>query len=174
MKRLLDYLAESEFSAKRPVPGDRFSISINTDVVVESVVSEITEQGDFYIELNESGLQTLIAAGVINENFEQLLPHNQRPQNQTPTDGHMSPINGNAFKPYDRNENPHTWFKRDVERKNKEPEQEEDDDDGFQDAIRGLHEAKIFVRTSSGVVESTLNSELVKKSSSHQWFCRAW
>jgi hypothetical protein len=54
MKSLRDYLAEAEYSADNPVPGDYFDIEIDTDTLIETVVTEIQADGSNIIDLDEN------------------------------------------------------------------------------------------------------------------------
>ena len=106
MKSLKDYLAEEEFAASNPVPGDHFDIEVDTDTLIETVVVGLTEDGDIIIDLDDEAFS--------------LLESNMTAVDNVDSDGHMSPIFGSSFLNYNRKQDPRKWF-----RKNKE----HDDDD---------------------------------------------
>lgn len=132
MKRLTEYFVEESYGADNPVPGDFFDIEVDTDTVIETVVIELTEDGDVIVSLDNHAMSMLQEQGAL---FEAVgLPsavdstsplHGGPRQKETPTDGFMSPINGNAFLPYDRKKDPRTWF-TDIKKKLKESEEKEE------------------------------------------------
>jgi hypothetical protein len=119
MKSLRDYLAEAEYIAENPVPGDLFGIELDTDTLVETVITQINDDGSIVIDLDDTAMQMLSTAGYMFENS--LMPD---PMNDSPIDGHMSPINGNAFAPYHRKHDPREWFRKDIE-----PHKKDENDD---------------------------------------------
>lgn len=119
MKSLKDYISEAEFIAENPVPGDLFGIELDTETLVETVITQINEDGSIVIDLDDTAMQMLSTAGYVFENS--LMPD---PLNDSPIDGHMSPINGNAFAPYHRKHDPREWFRKDIE-----PHEEDENDD---------------------------------------------
>ena len=132
MKRLTDYIAEEIYAVENPVPGDHFDIEVDTDTIIETVVTEITEDG-VIIDLDEAALDMLQHTGVLLEDSNMPVAvdsaspiSGQSSQDRTPVDGHMSPIWGNNFMPYDRKKYPREWFS-DVKKKLKESEQNSSD-----------------------------------------------
>jgi hypothetical protein len=132
MKRLTDYIAEEIYAVENPVPGDHFDIEVDTDTIIETVVTEITEVG-VIIDLDEAALDMLQHTGVLLEDSNMPVAvdsaspiSGQSSQDRTPVDGHMSPIWGNNFMPYDRKKDPREWFS-DVKKKLKESEQNSSD-----------------------------------------------
>jgi hypothetical protein len=132
MKRLTDYIAEEIYAVENPVPGDHFDIEVDTDTIIETVVTEITEDG-VIIDLDEAALDMLQHTGVLLEDsnmpvaVDSASPISGQPsQDRTPVDGHMSPIWGNNFMPYDRKKDPREWF-TDVKKKLKESEENPSD-----------------------------------------------
>lgn len=132
MKRLTDYIAEEIYAVENPVPGDHFDIEVDTDTIIETVVTEITEDG-VIIDLDEAALDMLQHTGVLLEDsnmpvaVDSTSPISGQPsQDRTPVDGHMSPIWGNNFMPYDRKKDPREWF-TDVKKKLKESEENPSD-----------------------------------------------
>lgn len=128
MKRLTDYIAEEIYAVENPVPGDHFDIEVDTDTIIETVVTEITEDG-VIIDLDEAALDMLQHTGVLLEDSNMPVAMDsaspisgQSSQDRTPVDGHMSPIWGNNFMPYDRKKDPREWF-TDVKKKLKESEE---------------------------------------------------
>jgi hypothetical protein len=110
MKSLKDYLAEAEYILENPVPGDHFDIEVDSDTVIETIVTELGSNGEVIIALDEHAIQLLSRAGHLLENS--LMPS---PEDSTsPIDGHTSPINGSAFAPYHRKHDPREWFRKDV------------------------------------------------------------
>ena len=132
MKRLTDYIAEEIYAVENPVPGDHFDIEVDTDTIIETVVTEITEDG-VIIDLDEAALDMLQHTGVLLEDSNMPVAvdsaspiSGQSSQDRTPVDGHMSPIWGNNFMPYDRKKDPREWF-TDVKKKLKESEENPSD-----------------------------------------------
>ena len=132
MKRLTDYIAEEIYAVENPVPGDHFDIEVDTDTIIETVVTEITEDG-VIIDLDEAALDMLQHTGVLLEDSNMPVAvdsaspiSGQSSQDRTPVDGHMSPIWGNNFMPYDRKKDPREWF-TDVKKKLKESEENPND-----------------------------------------------
>ena len=128
MKRLTDYISEEIYAVENPVPGDHFDIEVDTDTIIETVVTEITEDG-VIIDLDEAALDMLQHTGVLLEDSNMPVAvdsaspiSGQSSQDRTPVDGHMSPIWGNNFMPYDRKKDPREWF-TDVKKKLKESEE---------------------------------------------------
>jgi hypothetical protein len=129
MKRLTAYFFEESYGAENPVPGDCFDIEVDTDTVIETVVTELTDDGDVIISLDEAAMSMLQQQGVLFESSN--MPsavdstsaiHGGPRQKVEPTDGFMSPISGNAFLPYDRKKDPREWF-TDIKKKLKESEE---------------------------------------------------
>lgn len=110
MKSLREYIAESEFILENPVPGDAFDLELSTDVLIESVVSELLEDGSPVIELDSRAVEIMESLGWT---FEDISPAS--------TDS-ISPIHGNAFAPYDRKHDPREWFRKDVHEEDDEQE----------------------------------------------------
>jgi hypothetical protein len=108
MKSLKDYLAEAEFIMENPVPGDYFDIEVDTDTLIETVVTEINDRGDVMIALDEHAIGLLTKAGYIFES-------GTTPETEDDTEGFMSPISGLAFIPYSRKQDPRNWMRNDVE-----------------------------------------------------------
>lgn len=128
MKRLTDYIVEEIYAIENPVPGDYFDIEVDTDTIIETVVTEITEDG-VIIDLDETALELLNRTGALFEDSNMPVAvdsaspiSGQSSQERTPIDGHMSPIWGNNFMPYDRKKDPREWF-TDVKKKLKEAEE---------------------------------------------------
>lgn len=119
MKSLKHYLSEAEYMAENPVPGDLFGIELDTETLVETVITQINEDGSIVIDLDDTAMKMLSTAGYVFENS--LMPDTM---SDSPIDGHMSPINGNAFAPYHRKHDPREWFRKDIE-----PHEEDEDDD---------------------------------------------
>jgi len=111
MKSLKHYLVEAEYILENPVPGDHFDIEVDSDTVIETVVTEIGANGEIIIALDESAIQLLSGAGHLLENS--LMPSPE--DSASPIDGHISPINGSAFAPYHRKHDPREWFRKDVD-----------------------------------------------------------
>lgn len=132
MKRLTDYFLEESFGADNPVPGDFFDIEVDTDTVIETVVTELTEDGDIVIELDEVALDMLSGAGALFEGVNMPAQRDsasaipgQQSHESNPLDGTMSPIHGDNFLPYDRKQDPRTWFTG-IKKKLKESEEKEE------------------------------------------------
>ena len=132
MKRLIDYIAESEYTYDNPVPGDCFDIEVNTDTVIETMVTELTEDGDVIIDLDETALKMLGEAGALFEGVNMPAAVDSRSaisghenHEAGPLDGTMSPIHGDNFLPYDRKKDPRTWF-TDIKKKLKESQEKEE------------------------------------------------
>ena len=104
MKSFLDYLAESEFSYENPVPGDVFDLEISTDTLIESIVSELAEDGTPIVDLDDAAVKIMESIGWVFED-----------SNQPVANDSISPIHGNAFAPYIRKHDPREWFRKDVE-----------------------------------------------------------
>jgi hypothetical protein len=126
MKRLTEYFYEASYGAASPVPGDYFDIEVDTDTIIETVVTELTEDGDIIISLDNHAMAMLESTGALFESSNMPSPvdsaspiHGGPRQKDQPTDGAMSPIHGDAFLPYDRKKDPRTWF-TDIKKKLKE------------------------------------------------------
>jgi hypothetical protein len=115
MKSLRDYIAESKFAYDNPVPGDAFDLELSTDVLIESVVSELLEDGSPVLDLDDHAM-------AIMENMGWQFEDSSLP---TPTDS-ISPIHGNAFAPYQRKQDPREWFRKDMHEQDKEESNEEE------------------------------------------------
>ncbi len=167
MKRLTDYIVEENYAMENPVPGDHFDIEVNTDTIIETVVTEIMEDG-VIIDLDETALEMLCNTGVLLENSNMPVAvdstspiHGHPNQEATPLDGHMSPIWGNNFMPYDRKKDPRTWFS-DVKKKIKEAQEPEPASDLEEAEYRGrkvplgkpmagdVKKSKVYVRKPNG------------------------
>ncbi len=74
MKSFRDYLNESEYAANNPVPGDSLTFIVNEELVVETTVTSLYEDG-FIIELDEDASQILESCGCILAEFGDLTPH---------------------------------------------------------------------------------------------------
>jgi hypothetical protein len=126
MKPLREYLALAEYAAENPVPGDIFEIAVTTDQLIETVVTELSPDGNVIIELDETAIAMMEAAGMLFEepgakaNDSTSPIHGKNQMLQHP-DGEFSPINGSAFAPYDRKADPREWFRKDLD---------DDEDDG--------------------------------------------
>jgi hypothetical protein len=60
MRSFREYLAESEYAAENPVPGDHFDIELGVmDVVIETTVVEINEDGSVIVECDDRAIQLL-------------------------------------------------------------------------------------------------------------------
>jgi hypothetical protein len=119
MKSLRDYLAEAEYSAENPVPGDYFDIEIDTDTLIETVVTEIQEDGSIIIDLDEHAEEIMTKAGYVFENSNMPVANDSTsPINGD--EGVMSPIHGNAFAPYHRKHDPREWFRQDIDHEDEE------------------------------------------------------
>ena len=103
MKTLKDYIPESEFAIDNPIPGDVFEFELDTETIVETVVSELLPSGDFVVELDETAISWLTEHGAIFED-----------SNMPAASDSASPISGNAFAPYHRKYDPREWFRTDV------------------------------------------------------------
>ena len=113
MKSLREYIVESEFILENPVPGDAFDLELSTDVLIESVVGELLEDGSPVIELDNRAIE-------IMENMGWTFEDSSLP---TPTDS-ISPIHGNAFAPYQRKQDSREWFRKDVHEEDEDVEEE--------------------------------------------------
>jgi hypothetical protein len=114
MKSLKEYIAESEFTLENPVPGDVFGLELSTDVLIESVVGELLEDGSPVVELDARAIEIMESMGWV---FEDVAP--------VPTDS-ISPIHGNAFAPYHREHDPREWFRKDVHEEEQDEEAEDE------------------------------------------------
>jgi hypothetical protein len=128
MKRLLDYIAESEFAVGNPVPGDAFDLEIDTDTLIESVVAELADDGTPIVELDEAAVEIMKEHGWVFED-----------SNQPVANDSISPIHGNAFAPYIRKHDPREWFRKDVE-------DHDEDEDEEHVSMSGMSEAKYHGR----------------------------
>lgn len=126
MKRLIDYIVEESYAVENPVPGDHFDIEVDTDTVIETVVTEITDDG-IVIDLDETAIAMLGNSGLLFEDSnmpsarDSISPIHGHSSEQVGTDGHLSPIHGDNFLPYDRKKDPRSWF-TDIKKKLKESE----------------------------------------------------
>lgn len=112
MKSLKEYIAESEFILENPVPGDAFDLELSTDVLIESVVSELLEDGSPVIDLDSRAVEIMESLGWV---FEDSFLGQQNDS--------ISPIHGNAFAPYDRKCDPRHWLRSDVNEEDDEAEE---------------------------------------------------
>ena len=119
MKSLRDYLAEAEYSADNPVPGDYFDIEIDTDTLIETVVTEIQADGSIIIDLDEHAESIMSKAGYIFENSN-MPSANDSTSPINGDEGVLSPIHGNAFAPYYRKHDPREWFRKDIDHEEEE------------------------------------------------------
>jgi hypothetical protein len=119
MKSLRDYLAEAEYSAEHPVPGDYFDIEVDTDTLIETVVTEIQDDGSIIIELDEHAESIMSKAGYIFENSN-MPSANDSTSPINGDEGVLSPIHGNAFAPYHRKHDPREWFRKDINHEEEE------------------------------------------------------
>ena len=119
MKSLRDYLAEAEYSAEHPVPGDYFDIEVDTDTLIETVVTEIQDDGSIIIELDEHAESIMSKAGYIFENSN-MPSANDSTSPINGDEGVLSPIHGNAFAPYYRKHDPREWFRKDIDHEEEE------------------------------------------------------
>lgn len=118
MKSFLEHLSEAAYAQDHPVPGDHFDIEISTDLLIETVVTAINEDGDICIDLDDEALALL-------ENAMGASIQSATPEKDGPTGGAMSPIFGNAFLQYNRKEDPRKWFRKDKSKKSDEQEHEQ-------------------------------------------------
>ena len=123
MKSLREYLVESEFAADNPVPGDVFALELDTDTLVESIVSELLEDGSPIVDIDDKAVAIMESMGW---QFED--------SNMPVANDSLSPIHGNAFAPYHRKHDPREWFRTDAEHN--------DDEDEDHVAMSGISEAK--------------------------------
>lgn len=151
MKSLREYIAESEFILENPVPGDVFDIELSTDVLIESIVTELLEDGSPVINLDEQALKIMESMGWIFED-----------SNMPSANDSISPIHGNAFAPYHRKHDPREWFRKDV---HEEEDDKSDDDEEITEAkYRGrtvplgkpmagdVKKKKVYVRKPNGSI----------------------
>ena len=170
MKRLTEYFIEEEYGAENPVPGDCFDIEVNTDTVIETIVTEITEDGDVIISLDETAMGMLQTQGILFEDsnmpsaVDSTSPiHGGPRQKMQPSDGVLSPISGNAFLPYDRKKDPRTWF-TDIKNKIKQQDEHEDSSNLHEAEYQGrsvplgkrmpgdVKKSKVYVRKPNGKI----------------------
>jgi hypothetical protein len=115
MKTFLDHLAESEYAAANPVPGDHFDIELGVlDALIETVVTEITEDG-IIIEGDDAALALMAQHGMILEDSNMPVAQDSTSPIHGNPEGVLSPITGNAFKPYDVKQDPRKWFTKQEE-----------------------------------------------------------
>jgi hypothetical protein len=103
MSKFLQYLAEAEYAAENPIPGDQFDLEFGFDeLVIETVVSEIDDDGNIVLEADETMLALLEQHGALLEdsNAGVLSPPNDS----------ISPIHGASFLPYDKKKDPRKWM----------------------------------------------------------------
>ena len=74
MKSFRDYLLEAAYAADNPIPGDLFDIVINEELVVETTVTSLYEDG-FIVELDEQAAQILEHCGCNLAEFGDVTPH---------------------------------------------------------------------------------------------------
>ena len=110
MSKFLTYLAEAEYAAENPIPGDSMDFEFGLDdVLVATTVSEITEDGDIIIEATAQSMLLLETHGLILEDVM-----NQSAADIGPELDSTSPIRGANFLPYERKQDPRKWFRNDV------------------------------------------------------------
>ena len=112
------HLDLAEYAHDNPVPGDVVEIELSTDSVIETVITEIDEDGGIFLALDETALDMLSSNGVLFENalmmsppVDSTSPVSGNRSKEVNTSGQMSPIFGNAFKNYDPKSDPHTWMR---------------------------------------------------------------
>jgi hypothetical protein len=66
MKSFKEYLAEEEYSYSNPVVGDVFAFEIREEQLIESVVSELLEDG-IIIEVDDAAVQILESYGLLEQ-----------------------------------------------------------------------------------------------------------
>ena len=117
MRTFAEYLAESAYAAENPVPGDVFDLELGElDYVIETVVSEILDDGSVIVEADDRTLELISEYGYLLEETTDSKTRNDKVGDE----GMMSPIYGNAFKPYKRDSDPRTWFRGDAQDDDKE------------------------------------------------------
>jgi len=152
MKNLRDYIVESEFKLDNPVPGDVFDIELSTDVLIESIVSELLEDGSPVVDLDNRAVEIMESLGWQFEDANPMPPNDS-----------ISPIHGNAFAPYHRKHDPREWFRQDVHEE--EDDEESDNDETVTEAeYRGrkvplgkpmagdVKKKKVYVRKPNGSI----------------------
>jgi hypothetical protein len=149
MKKLTDYIAESAFAIENPVPGDVFSLELDTDTLIESLVTELREDGSPVIDLDETAISIMESMGWVFED-----------SNMPVANDSTSPIHGNAFAPYHRKHDPREWFRKDVHEE--EDETTEDIEEVTEAKYRGrtvplgkkmagdVKKSKVYVRKPNG------------------------
>ena len=127
MSKFLEYLAEAQYAAENPIPGDSMDFEFGLDdVLVETTVAEISEHGDIILEANDEAVAILKQQGLIFEDAG-----NQSAMNLGAPQDSTSPISGRNFLPYERKQDPRKWMRNDVESR---AEEEEKDKEGVQEA----------------------------------------
>lgn len=122
MSKFLTYLAEAEYAAENPIPGDSIDFEFGfDDTLVGTTVSEITEDGDIIIEATEQVLAILETHGLM---FEDAM-HQSTGENILPTDS-TSPIHGSNFLPYERKQDSRKWFRNDITSQEEDEAEEKD------------------------------------------------
>ena len=113
-----EHLDLAKYAHDNPVPGDVVEIELSTDSVIETVITEIDEDGGIFLALDETALDMLSSGGVLLENALMMSPpvDSASPvagsrSKEVNTSGQMSPIFGIAFKNYDPKTDPHTWMR---------------------------------------------------------------
>lgn len=197
MKTLKDYIAESAFAIDNPVPGDVFSLELDTDTLIESLVTELLEDGSPVVDLDEQAISIMESMGWAFED-----------SNMPMANDSISPIHGSAFAPYHRKHDPREWFRKDVHEE--EEETTEDNEEVTEAKYRGrtvplgkkmkgdVKKSKVYVRKPNGnivKVEFGDPNMRIKKSNpkrrksfrarhncanpgprwkARYWSCRAW
>lgn len=200
MKSLKNYLAEAEFIATHPVPGDVFGIELATDSAIETVVAELTEAGHIIIELDRTAIRMLAESGMyLQEDPTMPSPSNSETSSAIPghgnklmnsEDGTLSPISGNAFAPYDRKADPRTWFRKDVKPMAKgskrpgnlgtpnSPGMMESvyvrDMQGIVSKLELGNKAQLTKYTPAESTQQLANEQLAPRPKANYWTCRSW
>ena len=121
MRSFREHLEESEYSNANPVPGDHFDIELGVmDAIIESVVTELTDDGSVIVEADDAAIALMQQYGMIVENSNMPVAKDSTSvlagigdQIEDNEEGRLSPIFGGAFKGYDIHEDPRKWLTKD-------------------------------------------------------------
>jgi len=121
MRSFREHLEESEYSNSNPVPGDHFDIELGVmDAIIESVVTELTDDGSVIVEADDAAIALMQQYGMIVENSNMPVAKDSTSvlagigdQIEDNEEGRLSPIFGGAFKGYDIHEDPRKWLTKD-------------------------------------------------------------
>jgi hypothetical protein len=121
MRSFREHLEESEYSNANPVPGDHFDIELGVmDAIIESVVTELTDDGSVIVEADDAAIALMQQYGMIVENSNMPVSKDSTSvlagigdQIEDNEEGRLSPIFGGAFKGYDIHEDPRKWLTKD-------------------------------------------------------------